>query len=71
MMAWNTLLNATGLGDDMSYSVGKNDDGSTVLTMGTDFKSTLTMNQVAVLQMIKLLAATLNSFTVDINRIKE
>ena len=55
----------------MSYSVGKTDDGSTVLTMGTDFKSTLTMNEVAVLQMIKLLAATLNSFTVDINRIKE
>ena len=61
----------TGLGDDMSYSVGKTDDGSTFLTMGTDFKSTLTMNEVAVLQMIKLLAATLNSFTVDINRIEE
>ena len=65
------MPNATGLGDDMSYSVGKTDDGSTVLTMGTDFKSTLTMNEVAVLQMIKLLAATLNSFTVDINRIEE
>ncbi len=52
----------------MSYSVGKDDEG-TFLTIGNrseGMSSTLTMNEVAVIQMIRLLAATLDEFDVDI-----
>lgn len=48
------------------YSVGVTDAGTTVLTLGDDsgYKSTLTMNEGAVLQMIRLLSATLRTVNV-------
>ena len=49
------------------YSVGVTDDGKTFLTLGDDsgYKSTLLMNEGAVIQMIRLLSATLR--TVNVN----
>lgn len=47
------------------YSVGKADDGGTVLKVGDSAIITLTMNEHSVIQMIRLLAATLE--TVDVN----
>jgi hypothetical protein len=42
------------------YSIGINDDGNTVLTLGdVGYTSKLTMNTAAVIQMIRLLEATL------------
>lgn len=55
----------------MSYSVGK-ENNVTILSMGSrsdGITSTLSMNEVAVVQMIKLLAATLENFEVIVNRI--
>ncbi len=52
----------------MSYSVGKDDEG-TFLTIGnrsSGMSSTLTMGEHAVVQLIRLLAATLDEFDVDI-----
>lgn len=52
----------------MSYSVGKEDD-ETFLTIGSrseGMSSTLTMNEVAVAQLIRLLAATLNEYEISI-----
>jgi hypothetical protein len=52
----------------MSYSVGK-DGNDTVLTvgkMGEGMTSTLTMGENAVVQLIKLLAATLTDYKVEI-----
>jgi len=48
------------------YSVGVTDEGTTVLTLGDDsgYKSTLTMNEGAVIQMIRLLSATLRTVNV-------
>jgi hypothetical protein len=46
------------------YTVGKTDDGSTVLRVGDSF--TITMEEDAVVSLIKLLAATLDNHTVDI-----
>ena len=48
------------------YSVGVTDEGTTFLTLGDDsgYKSTLTMNEGAVLQMIRLLSATLRTVNV-------
>jgi hypothetical protein len=48
------------------YSVGVTDSGTTVLTLGDDsgYKSTLTMNEGAVIQMIRLLSATLRTVNV-------
>lgn len=58
----------------MSYSVGKDDEG-VVLIVGSPgdggFTSTLTMNESAVVQMIKLLAATLDDHVVMITNRKE
>jgi hypothetical protein len=55
----------------MSYSVGKDEEG-VVLIVGSPgdggFTSTLTMNEGAVVQMIKLLAATLDDHTVTIEK---
>jgi hypothetical protein len=48
------------------YTVGKTDDGSTVLRVGDSFTTTLTMEEDAVVSLIKLLAATLDNYTVDI-----
>ena len=48
------------------YTVGKTDDGSTVLRVGDSFTTTLTMEEDAVVSLIKLLAATLDNHTVDI-----
>lgn len=49
------------------YSVGRDDDGSTVLTIGDHVKTTLTMSENATLQLIRLLAATLENNVVAIN----
>jgi hypothetical protein len=48
------------------YSIGVTDSGTTVLTLGDDsgYKSTLTMNEGAVIQMIRLLSATLRTVNV-------
>lgn len=63
---------STWVPNQMGYSVGVNDEGSTVLKMGdTGMITTMTMNEVAVIQMIRLLAATLDSFDVDIKRVEE
>ena len=50
------------------YTVGKDEEGSTVLKVGTDFVSTLTMEENAVIQLIRLLAATLDNYTVSIEQ---
>ena len=47
------------------YTVGINEDGMTILKVGTDFTSTLTMNEHAVIQMIRLLEATLPEYKED------
>jgi hypothetical protein len=48
------------------YSVGINDDGNTVLTLGDQgYTSKLTMNAGAVIQMIRLLEATLPEYKED------
>ena len=45
------------------YSVGINDEGNTVLTLGDKgYTSTLTMNYKGVIQMIRLLEATLPEY---------
>lgn len=53
----------------MSYSVGKK-DGDTVLIVGAPgdggFTSTLSMDEGATIQLIKLLAATLTDYKVEI-----
>ena len=52
----------------MSYSVGKDDEG-TYLIVGSrngGMSSTLTMGEAAVVQLIKLLAATLDEYKVEI-----
>lgn len=53
----------------MSYSVGKNGN-ETVLIVGSPsdggYTSTLTMSEGAVVQLVKLLAATLEQHSVDI-----
>ena len=54
----------------MSYTVGVDNDNKTVLKMGEDgLITTLVMSEVAVVQMIRLLSATLENFTVDIKRV--
>ncbi len=71
MMGLNGLLKRTARGVDMSYSVGK-EDSTTVLTIGSKddgISTTLTMDEVAVIQLVKLLAATLQNFTIDIKRV--
>ena len=55
----------------MSYSVGKNEGGTeTVLVVGSPgsggFTSTLTMSEDAVVQLIRLLAATLEDHGVEV-----
>lgn len=56
----------------MSYTVGVNNDGI-ILKVGEDggMITTLTMTEGAVIQMIKLLAATLETATVTIDVKKE
>jgi hypothetical protein len=45
------------------YSVGINDEGNTVLTLGDQgYTSKLTMNYAGVIQMIRLLEATLPEY---------
>lgn len=53
----------------MSYTVGVAENGDTVLKVGPDggMITTMTMNEGAVVQMIKLLAATLSTVSVDIS----
>ena len=53
----------------MSYTVGVAENGDTVLKVGPDggMITTMTMNEGAVIQMIKLLAATLSTVSVDIS----
>jgi hypothetical protein len=41
------------------YSVGVDNEGYTILKVGTDFTTTLTMGRNAVIQLIRLLEATL------------
>lgn len=48
------------------YTVGKDEEGATVLKVGSDFTSTLTMGENAVAQLIRLLAATLETYTVTV-----
>lgn len=57
----------------MSYTVGVAENGDTVLKVGPDggMITTMTMNEGAVIQMIKLLAATLETATVTIDVKKE
>lgn len=52
----------------MSYSVGKDEEGTflTIGKRGEGMSSTLTMGEHAVVQLIRLLAATLDEFDVDI-----
>lgn len=54
----------------MSYSVGKDDEGVVLIVgkRGEGMTSTLTMNESAVVQLIKLLAATLDDHTVTIEK---
>jgi hypothetical protein len=48
------------------YSVGINDEGNTVLTLGDQgYTSKLTMNYAGVIQMIRLLEATLPEYKED------
>ena len=47
------------------YSVGLDEEGNTILKVGTDFTTTLTMNQHAVMQLIRLLEATLPEYKED------
>jgi len=48
------------------YSVGINDEGNTVLTLGDQgYTSKLTMNHAGVIQMIRLLEATLPEYKED------
>ena len=51
------------------YSVGINEEGKTVLTLGGEggFKTTLTMNTEGVIQMIRLLEATLPEYKEEDN----
>jgi hypothetical protein len=49
------------------YSVGLDEEGNTILKVGTDFTTTLTMNQHAVMQLIRLLEATLPEYKEDEN----
>jgi len=48
------------------YTVGKDEEGATVLKIGSDFTSTLTMGENSVAQLIRLLAATLETYTVTV-----
>jgi hypothetical protein len=48
------------------YTVGKDNEGATVLKVGSDFTSTMTMGESAVIQLIRLLAATLETYTVTV-----
>jgi hypothetical protein len=48
----------------MSYTVGRNDEG-TILVVGEDATITLTMNELTVVQLIKLLAATLDNYGIE------
>jgi hypothetical protein len=48
------------------YTVGKDEEGATVLKIGSDFISTMTMGENAVAQLIRLLAATLETYTVTV-----
>jgi hypothetical protein len=52
----------------MSYSVGKTEEGTILIVgkMGEGMTSTLTMGENAVVQLIKLLAATLTEYKVEI-----
>ena len=53
----------------MNYTVGKADNGETLLTIGKEFHTTLGMNEAATVQMIRLLAATLEHFNIEVKRI--
>ena len=57
----------------MSYSVGVAENGDTILKVGPDggMITTMTMSEGAVVQMIKLLAATLSTVSVDIKYDKQ
>jgi hypothetical protein len=48
------------------YSVGKTQDNQIVLKIGTDMVSTLTMTEYATVQLIRLLGATLEEYTVKV-----
>ena len=63
---WTSFLgNSCFFNGDVMYTVGISDDGNIVLKMGDDgFTSTLTMNEGAVIQMIRLLSATLKTVNV-------
>ena len=47
------------------YSVGVDSEGYTILKVGTDFTTTLTMGRDAVIQLIRLLEATLPEYKED------
>lgn len=51
---------------DLHYTVGKDSSGSTVLKVGSDFVTTLTMDENATIQLIRLLSATLTIASVNI-----
>jgi len=49
------------------YTVGVDEHGMTILKVGTDFTTTLTMNEHAVIQLIRLLEATLSEYKEEDN----
>ena len=49
------------------YTVGLDEEGNVILRVGTDYVTTLTMGEDAVIQMIRLWSATLNTASVAIN----
>ena len=44
------------------YTVGLDEEGNTILKVGTDFTTTLTMTHAGVIQLIRLLEATLPEY---------
>jgi hypothetical protein len=44
------------------YTVGLDQEGNTILKVGTDFTTTLTMTPAGVIQLIRLLEATLPEY---------
>jgi hypothetical protein len=53
------------------YTVGLDEEGNTILKVGTDFTTTLTMNEHAVIQLIRLLEATLPEYKEENGERKE
>jgi len=49
------------------YTVGLDEQGNTILKVGTDFTTTMTMTTAGVIQLIRLLEATLPEYKEEDN----